>query len=1065
MKHGLIAIFARHRLLANLLMGSIFIIGSVSLLRMNVQYFPTFELDVIAVRVVWSGAAAEDVENGILIPLEERLKTVDGLKKLNSTAAQGVASLMLELEEGTDTLIALDQVRQRVSEFRNFPKDAETPQISRISRYESVARLLVSGPSLAELRPWVRQFERELLARGIDRIDIGGLPTERIAIEVPGRMLETLGLSVDGIGEQVARLARDIPSGTAGDADGARELRSLEQRRDPQAFENLAIVSDTRGLVRLGDVAVIVREARPASLQLQQLEKSALFEKSPQPPFAKGGLSDSPPLEKGGAGGISAPATVEIFVQRAENGNSLTAAKIFDQWLTDTRPTLPPAITLTVFDAQWEQIQDRVNLLTDNGLQGFTLVLLLLFIFLPGRVAFWVAMGIPTAYLAALALLWLFGGTINMISLFGLLLTLGVIDDDAIVIGEYAESRFRAGLSPAQAAIAGARRMFWPIFASALTTIAAFLPLMLIGGIMGNILGDIPFVAIMVLLASLVEVFLIMPAHLRAAFEHHIDAKVPRWRQRVDAGFDHFRDGIYRPLVTAAVHWRGVTVSAVVVLMMFAVGLLAGGRIQFVFFPTAEAQIVFANATFVAGTPREHTAAFLTEMERALRQTEQELGGNLVDAAIARLGGTVSVEKGDGAAGDQLASILVQLVPTERRTVRNEQFLAEWRNNLNMPAGLENLVISARRAGPPGRDLTLRLTGDDAGQLKTAALELAQSLESLPGVSDMLDDMPFGREQLIYRLTPAGLALGLTTESLGRQLRAAFDGHLAQLVQVGQDELEVRVLLPRAERTRLDVLQQLLIRAPNGSFVPLPTVAQWETRRGFEALRHANGRLAVEVSADINRALSTPDNVREALERELLPKLVKHYGVDYSFEGRAADQRETLGEMRLGLWLGLALIYLILAAVFSSWGWPLVVMTAIPLGLIGAIGGHWLLGLDLTLLSLFGLFGLSGIVVNNAIILVSMYHELRDEGMEVDAALIEAATSRLRAMLLTSATTVVGLGPLLFETSLQAQFLIPMAASLAFGVGFSTILVLIFTPALLSFHESVHFRLARWWND
>ncbi|PQJ97290.1 efflux RND transporter permease subunit, partial [Chromatium okenii] len=345
------------------------------------------------------------------------------------------------------------------------------------------------------------------------------------------------------------------------------------------------------------------------------------------------------------------------------------------------------------------------------------------------------------------------------------------------------------------------------------------------------------------------------------------------------------------------------------------------------------------------------------------------------------------------------------------------------------------------------------------------ALELAQSLESLPGVSDMLDDMPFGREQLIYRLTPAAQALGLTTESLGRQLRAAFDGHLAQLVQVGQDELEVRVLLPRAERTRLDVLEQLLIRAPDGSFVPLPTVAHWESQRGFEALRHADGRLAVEVSADINRALSTPDNVREALERELLPRLVKHYGIEYSFEGRAADQRETLGDMRLGLWLGLALIYLILAAVFASWGWPLVVMTAIPLGLIGAIAGHWIMGLDLTLLSLFGLFGLSGIVVNNAIILVSMYHELRETGIEVEAALIAAAVSRLRAMLLTSATTVVGLGPLLFETSLQAQFLIPMAVSLAFGVGFSTILVLVFTPALLSFHESVHFRVAQWWRS
>ena len=1038
MRPGLIAVFARHRLLANLLMALLFILGGAALLRMNIQFFPTFALDVITVRVVWTGAAAEDVENGITGPLEERLKSVDGLKKLTSTSAQGVANLSLELVEGTDALLALDQVRQRVDEFRNLPKDAETPQISRVSRYEPIARLLVSGPSLADLRPWVRRFERELLARGVDRIDLVGLPEERIAIEVPGAALETLGLSLDGIGEQVNRLARDLPSGIAGDADGARELRGLEQRRQPRDFEGLPIVSDDRGVVRLGDVAVIVREARPASLELREVQ------------LAEG--PDHP------------PGTVEMTLQRAETGHSLRAARIFDDWLAATRPTLPESIQLFVLDAQWQLIRDRIDLLVDNGLQGFTLVLLFLFVFLPGRVALWVAMGIPTAYLAALALLWAFGGTINMISLFGLLLTLGVIDDDAIVIGEYAESRFRAGMAPAEAAIAGARRMFWPVAASAMTTVAAFLPLMMVGGVMGNILGDIPFVAIMVLLASLLEVFLIMPAHLREAFAHHLDADVPRWRRRVDAAFDRFRDRVYRPVVTAAVSYRAATVSAVAVLMLLAVGLLAGGRIQFVFFPTPEAQMVFANATFVAGTPREQTAAFLEELGRALRETEETLGTGLVEAAVARLGTTVQVEAGAAPKGDQLGSVLVQLAPSEKREVRNEQFLAAWRSALRMPAGLESLVISSRRGGPPGRDLVIRLVGEDAGALKAAALDLAESVRVIPGVSDTVDDMPFGREQLIYRLSPAGHALGLTTELLSRQLRAAFDGHLAQLVQVGQDELEVRVLLPRRERTRLDVLEQLLIRTPAGQFVPLSTVAQWETRRGFEALRHAAGRLAVEVSADVDRAFSTPDNVRNALERDLLPRLAERYGVEFSFEGRAADQRETLADMRLGLVLGLGLIYLILAAVFSSWGWPLVVMTSIPLGLVGAITGHWLLGIDLTILSLFGLFGLSGIVVNNAIILVSMYHELRETGMQVDTALVEAACSRLRAMLLTSATTVVGLGPLIFETSLQAQFLIPMAVSLAFGVGFATVLVLIFTPALLSLHEGAHARLATWWR-
>jgi len=501
-------------------------------------------------------------------------------------------------------------------------------------------------------------------------------------------------------------------------------------------------------------------------------------------------------------------------------------------------------------------------------------------------------------------------------------------------------------MPPAEAAIAGARRMFWPVVASALTTVAAFLPLMLVQGIMGKVLGDIPFVAITVLMASLFEVFLIMPSHLRGAFGHQVQREPARWRRRVDAGFDHFRDRIYRPLVTAAIRWRGLTVSAVAVMMLLAVGLMAGGRIAFVFFPTPESQIVFANATFVAGTPREKTAAFLAELERGLAAAERELGGGLVDAAVARLGSTVAVEAGAGAQGDQLASVLVQLVPSEQRRVRNEQFLAAWRRHLKPPAGIESLAISARRAGPPGRDLNVRLTADDALTLKDAALDLAQGLEGIAGVSDMTDDMPYGREQLFYRVSPAGQALGVTTELLGRQLRAAFDGHLAQLVQVGQDELEVRVLLPRAERTRLDALERLSIRVPGGRFVHLDTVADWETRRGFEALRHADGRLAVEVTADIDRAQNTTGAVQQTLVRDLLPDIVKRYGVAYSFEGRAADQRDTRGDMRLGLILGLALIFLILAAVFASWTWPLVVMTSIPLGLVGAIVGHWVVGID-----------------------------------------------------------------------------------------------------------------------
>lgn len=1012
---------AGHKVAANVLMLLAFVLGTIGITRMNVQFFPTFELDVISVRVVWTGASAEDVEIGITAPLEERLKTVDGLKKMSSTSAQGVASITLELHEDTDALLALDQVRQRVDEFRNLPRDAETPEVSRVSRYEPIARLLVRGGSVEELRPWVRRFESELLAAGIDRITLTGLPEERIAIEIPAAALETLGLSLVQVGDRVGQLARDFPAGIAGEADGAREIRGLEQRRSADAFAPLPVVSDALGVVRLGEIARLTREPRNNEL--------ALFERG--------------------------DAVVELQLQRSESGHSLKAARVLEGWLEKTRPTLPPSIRLEVFDAQWQLISERIELLVNNGLSGLLLVVAVLYFFLPGRVAFWVMVGVPTAFLATLALMYVLGGTLNMMSLFALIMALGIIVDDAIVVSEDADTHRHLGEGPAQAALGGARRMLWPVVASSLTTVAAFLPLMMVGGIIGNILGDIPFVMVAVIAASLLECFLILPAHLRGALAGAGALEHSALRARIDAGFARFRDGPFRRLVERALAWRGATVAFTFGLMVLAVGLIAGGRIGFVFFPTPEGQVIYANATFVAGTPRAHTEAFLGELERALFAAEEELGGGLVQTAVARLGGTISSGSGGSARGDQLAGIMVELVPPDTREVRNERFLAVWREKLPAVAGLELLTFTARQSGPPGRDINIRLTGDDADALKAAALELAETLKSIPGVSEPEDDMPYGREQLVYRLTPAGEALGLTTESLGRQLRAAFDGALAQLVQVGRDELEVRVMLPREERSRLDVFERINVSLPDGRFVPLATVASWESRRGFEALRHAQGRLAVEVSAAVDSHVSNANVVQAELERDTLPRLAHKYGFEFSFEGRSADQRETLADMKAGLVLGLGLIYLVLVWSFSSWSWPLVVMSAIPLGLAGAIFGHWVLGIDLTILSMFGLFGLAGIVVNNSIILVSLFKELQHKGAGLQEALVGASCGRLRAVLLTSLTTVGGLTPLLFERSLQAQFLIPMAASIAFGLGFSVLLVLFFVPALLSMLESL----------
>lgn len=1030
MKHrsDIIGLFAHHKVAANLLMVIMLLAGAFALDRLNVQFFPTFELEVVSVRVVWTGASAEDIEDGITNPLEQRLRTADNLDKMTSTSSQGISAITMEFEEGTDPLLALDQVRRFVDEFRNFPQDAEKPQVALVTRYEQVARLLISGlEDPAEMRRLARRFELELLDRGIDKVQINGLPKEEISIQVDNARLEQLDLGLRDIGQRVADFSRDLPAGAVGRGEGARELRSLDKRRTELEFADLPIKTEDELRVELGDIAEIERGPSDNTVSLS----------------------------------VDGRPAVEMVLQRAEQGDTLKAAKVLDQWLSDTRGTLPPGVEITVYDASWELVRDRIMLLVRNGLGGLVLVVAILYLFLTGRVAFWVAWGIPVSFAATLFILYLSGGSINMLSLFALIMALGIIVDDAIVVGEDAMAHYQMGEEPLLAAEGGARRMLAPVIASSLTTIAAFLPLMLVGGRIGNILGAIPLVIICVILASLVESFLVLPGHLRNAFVHSHKVQPDSLRARLDRGFARFRDGFFRPLATVAIRNRFTTVAAAVGMLVLAIGLIAGGRLGFVFFPTPESQIINANVTFVAGTPRSTVDAFLEHLKETLARTEEELGqGKLINVVLA-YHGSKSGGGGGGAAADQLGSLQIELTEPDSREVRNNELIRAWRERIVMPAGLEGLNITSRRVGPPGRDLTVRLTGADAERLKTAAIDLVETLGGIDGVLEVEDDMAYGREQLIYSLTPAGHALGLTVADLGQQLRSAFDGQLVQIFQDGPDEVEVRVKLPEAERDSLSSLYRLNIRTPQGESVPLTAVAEWRSQRGFEVLRHAEGRLAVEVTADVDPAANNADRIIAALEEGPLQALQREYGIDHSFEGRSADQRDTLSDMRKGLILGLILIYLILTWVFSSYGWPLVVMAIIPFGLTGALFGHWVMGIDMTILSLFGMFGLSGIVVNDSIILVTFYRHLREEGLATTEALIEAACQRLRAVLLTSMTTVAGLTPLLFEKSFQAQFLIPMATSIAFGLAFATVLVLLVVPSLLSMHESAHGRLQR----
>ena len=1020
MQRGLLGTLANHPVAANLLMTMMLVSGIWALTKLNTQFFPNFDIDFVSVSVPWRGASAEDVETLVTDPLEQELRNVSRVKEMLSFSVDGRAVITLEFEEGTDMGLAVDEVKEKVDLVRNLPTTAERPEVNRIINYEMVASVLVTGPDDPRgLRDLVHRFERELTERGISNIRIYGLPEEEIAIQIPAATLRELGLSLDQIGQRIGAASRDIPVGVVGRGESARQLRFNDQRRGELSFEALPIIATEDGrLLTLGDIATITRRPQDSEIDVTYRGRPA----------------------------------VELRLSRSKEADSLDSAEILENWVRDTRPQLPPGVELHLYDERWEYIRDRINLLLKNGITGLVLVILILFLFLNAPAAGWVTVGIPTSFLAALGILYFYGGSINMISLFGLIMTLGIIVDDAIVVGEDAVTHFEGGATPLDSVVKGARRMLAPVMSSSLTTIAAFLPLLLIGGIIGIILRVIPIVVICVILASLIESFLVLPGHLRGTFARMRTYRPRGLRKRLDVRFNQFRERIFRPLVTKAIRFRWSTLAAAVAIMIVTVGWVASGRVSFNFFPTAETTILYANADFASGTPKKVVRDYLSAMEQALWDTNEYLGGNLLVTAVVRQG---MAESGDWErrTSEYVGSVIAEISEPDERDVRNRAFIKEWRARIPVWPGLENLSINERVGGPPGRDIDVRIIGTDLRSVKAASVELKNVLSEIKGVSGVEDNMPYGREQVILRLTPTGESLGLTVDDMGRQLRAAFEGYLVQVLADGDDELEVRAVLPDDERDRLSSVEELDIILPAGGSIPLANAVTFTTRRGFDSIRHTDGKLAVTVRADVDEAVNNDNRIIANLQKNTLPELEREYGVRFSFQGRQADQRETLADMKRGALLALVLIYLVLAWVFASYGWPLLVMLIIPFGLVGALWGHQLMGIDLTILSMFGFFGLAGIVVNDSIILVVFYKQLRESGMAVEEAVVNAACQRLRAVLLTSLTTIAGLTPLLFETSLQAQFLIPMATSIAFGLAFSTLLVLLLVPALLVIYE------------
>ena len=1034
-QRGLIASFSEHRLAANLLMVLMIMAGLFGLQQLNRQLFPNFDFDFITVTVPWRGASPEDIERAITIPVEQNLKTLANTRRMIARSEPGRASFFLEMEDDTDLSLAISDVRQRISTIRNLPQDAEQPIVQKIDRFSPVANILIytERGSAAELRPLVRRMENELLARGIGQVQFNGLPAEEMAIQVPTAQLHELGMSLDTLANRIRQFSDDIPAGTVGRDEAAKQLRGLGQRRDEQGFAELPLFTDQSGrLLRLGDIALIERRPR----------------------------DDQPFLTFQGH-----PA-IEMVVLRAEQDDSLESADIMRQWVDDARTMLPAGMHMHVYFESWKHLSDRIETLLWNGISGLLLVIATLFFFLNARVAIWVTIGIPVSFLATLGVLYLLGGSINMISLFGLILALGIIVDDAIVVGEDTLTHLQQGEPPLRAAIGGARRMFWPVVASSLTTIAAFLPLALMGGAMGKIAFDIPFVMICVIIASLIECFLILPGHLHHSFAH-AGNKTSQLRQRLDAAFDHFREHRFRPLVSQAIQHRYTVVTAAFCAFFIALAVVATGWLKFTFFPPVDGDQLRAVAEFSAGTDQRTVDTFLQHLETTLHDTDAAFADDIVETVVQIHGAASGFPNPGGSRdknGDHYGTLLVEVWTGNQRQTSNDAFIRAWRERIALPAGLDSLTTGQPSAGPPGSPLALRLTGSDIHSLKAASLALQQALNGFAGVSNVADDLPWGKEQLTFELTHDARALGLTLTSVAAQLRAAFDGQLAQLFNEQDEEIEVRVMLPDSERGSLASLDRLPIITPQGDTLLLSDVVNLSSRQGVDLLRRIDSRSSVVVSAVLDPDMGNANQIIATLQGDILPQLMARHQVRVDVEGKLKDQADNMQDIRTGQQLALALIFVILAWVFASWSWPLAIMTAILFGFIGAILGHVLMapfGVKFSMFSIMGLFGLAGIIVNDSIVLVSFYQQLIADGMDRLAAITEACVRRLRAVLLTSITTIAGLTPILFETSLQAQFLKPMAVSLVFGLAVGTVLILLVVPALLMIIEESRERLSR----
>ena len=1033
-----VSAFVRNRVLANVLLLIIVVVGVLATVNMNREFFPEVSIDMISVTVPYPGADPEEVEEGISRRIEESLDGIQGIKRYYTTSSENVGSAIVEVNDDADLSEVTDKVRNAIDSISTFPLDAEKPIISEVLFRRNVLYLLLWGDlPERQLKEWAEQIKDELQRTpGISQVTIIGARSYEIAIEVSEERLQEYGLTFTDVSRAVRRGSLNLSGGVMRTKGEEIRVRTVGRKYTGKDFASIVVIASPDGeIITLDRLATINDGFTEDTI-------SATFNGEP---------------------------CVMVALFQTGNEDAIGIADAVRNF-SDTK-ALPEGVHISTFLNMTTMIEARIRLLTRNGLIGLSLVFLLLWLFLDLRLSFWVAMGIPISLAGGMGLMWAIGGSINMISLFALIMVLGIIVDDAIVVGEAIYVHRKRGDGQLQAATEGVMEVGLPVLAAVTTTIVAFVPLGFTSGIMGKFIAIVPVAVIAALLISLIECLFLLPAHLNHLPDLNADVEkghpwkrgVQQLRRRISHGMEWFVEHIYLPFVGKAVRWRYVSLAVAISVILFTVGLYRGGLLKFVMFPPVDGDMMTSSIEFPDGTPagvtRDAVEQTRTALERAVARFESVSGEPIVKGVFAVVG--QSGDEQQRSRGSNVGQVIVELLGTERRGIHYEDLNVAWEEEVGVIPGVISHTYAGMEAGPPGANIEIWLQGEDMDMLLAASGDLKNKLLSYDGIYQVRDDYRPGKTELRVAIKREAHVLGLTLDDLARQLFAGYYGMEAVRFQRGRDDVRVRVRYPLGERDTLAELERVRIRTPQGHEVPFFSVAEVHFAEGYSSIRRVSGQRRVVVTARVD---SKRANAREVLadlrttrvvdngelESAYLDALVvKYRGLSWAFMGAQEDSRESMATLGRGFVIALLGIFVIIATIFRSYIQPFIIMVSIPFGIIGAFFGHILMGLDLTMLSLFGMVALAGVVVNDAIILIECVNTFMARGMPFFEAVCRGGARRFRAIFLTTVSTCAGLTPIIIEKDMQAQFLIPMALSIAAGVAFSTMVTLILIPALM----------------